>query len=39
MYDMTLYNKHYIRIREDGCIVDGFSLKHNKTNILTGGIS
>ena len=25
MYDMTFYNKHYIRTREDGCIVDGFS--------------
>lgn len=22
---MNFYNKHYIRIREDGCIVDGFS--------------
>lgn len=22
---MEFYNKHYIRIREDGCIVDGFS--------------
>lgn len=22
---MEYYNKHYIRIREDGCIVDGFS--------------
>ena len=25
MEDMNFYNKHYIRIREDGCIVDGFS--------------
>lgn len=22
---MEFYNKHYIRIREDGCIIDGFS--------------
>ena len=25
MHDLNFYNKHYIRIREDGCIVDGFS--------------
>lgn len=25
MGDMNFYNKHYIRTREDGCIVDGFS--------------
>ena len=25
MGTMILCNKHYIRIREDGCIVDGFS--------------
>lgn len=25
MEDMNFYNKHYIRIREDGCIIDGFS--------------
>ena len=25
MEDMNFYNKHYIRVREDGCIVDGFS--------------
>lgn len=25
MNEMNFYHKHYIRIREDGCIVDGFS--------------
>lgn len=25
MEDMNFYNKHYIRTREDGCIVDAFS--------------
>ena len=25
MEDMNFYNKHYIRIREDGCVMDGFS--------------
>ena len=25
MEDMNFYNKHYIRIREDGCIINGFS--------------
>lgn len=25
MEDINFYNKHYIRIREDGCIIDGFS--------------
>ena len=25
MDDMNFYNKHYVTLREDGCIVDGFS--------------
>lgn len=25
MDNMNFYNRHYIRIREDGCVVDGFS--------------
>lgn len=25
MDDMMFFNRHYIRIREDGCILDGFS--------------
>ena len=33
MEDMNFYNKRYTRLREDGCIVDGFSSKHNKINI------
>ena len=30
MEDKIFYNKHYIRIREDGCIVDGFSDAFNQ---------
>ena len=25
MDDMNFYNKHFIKCREDGCIIDGFS--------------